>query len=146
MNRTAGSPVESAYRPKVDPVESTRTINDSEVAEPSTVAGTRSDGLPLSTIFAYSMPSLVLGFSSALAGLYILKFATDVMLIAPGLFATMYAIARIWDGISDPIAGYLSDRTTHKAGRRRPWIALGSIPLAISVVILWSPPASLEGG
>lgn len=101
--------------------------------------------LPFDTIVAYSMPSLVLGFSSSLVSLYILKFATDVMLIPPALFATVYAIARVWDGVSDPIVGYLSDRTHTKSGRRRPWIAGGAIPLAALTVILWSPPASLTG-
>lgn len=106
---------------------------------------TATEKLPLSTIVAYSAPSLALGFSGALVVIYILKFATDVMLIAPGLFATVFAFARIWDAISDPIAGYLSDRTVSKYGRRRPWIAIGAIPLAGSVIVLWSPPAYLTG-
>ncbi len=100
--------------------------------------------LSLATIVAYSAPTLVLGFSNSLVSIYILKFATDVMLIAPGLFATVFAIARVWDAVSDPIAGYLSDRTTSKYGRRRPWIALGALPLAGSVIFLWSPPESLS--
>ncbi len=101
--------------------------------------------LPLSVLVAYGMPTATLGFSSGLMLLYLLKFATDEMLIPPALFATAYGVARMWDAISDPIAGYLSDRTTHRAGRRRPWLAIGAIPLGLSVVMLWSPPTAAMG-
>lgn len=101
--------------------------------------------LPLGVLVAYGLPTATLGFSSGLIMLYLLKFATDVMLIAPALFATAYGTARVWDAVSDPIAGYLSDRTRHAWGRRRPWLALGAIPLAASVVMLWSPPGFVRG-
>lgn len=43
-----------------------------------------------------------------------MKFSTDVLLIAPAVMGVIFSISRIWDAISDPIAGYLSDRTTKK--------------------------------
>ena len=45
-----------------------------------------------------------------------MKFSTDVLLIAPAVMGAIFSISRIWDAISDPIAGYLSDRTTFKFG------------------------------
>ena len=44
-----------------------------------------------------------------------MKFSTDVLLIAPAVMGVIFSISRIWDAISDPIAGYLSDRTTFKS-------------------------------
>jgi GPH family glycoside/pentoside/hexuronide:cation symporter len=48
--------------------------------------------------------------------------------------------------MSDPIAGYLSDRTQSRLGRRRPWIAASIIPICGIYVMMWSPPSNLQGG
>lgn len=48
-------------------------------------------------------------------------------------------VARLWDTITDPVVGYLSDATPQRCGRRRIWI-LASMPLiAISVIALFNP-------
>ncbi|MCX7864665.1 MAG: MFS transporter, partial [Novosphingobium sp.] len=53
--------------------------------------------------------------------------------------------ARLWDALSDPLVGYLSDRTQSRLGRRRPWL-LASAPLILLVpLMLWNPPAMLDG-
>lgn len=49
-------------------------------------------------------------------------------------------LGRFMDAISDPLIGYLSDRTRHRLGRRRPFILYGSLPLLISFIALWFPP------
>ena len=48
-------------------------------------------------------------------------------------------------GLSDPIAGYLSDRTRSRLGRRRSWLAASALPFGLTLLMLWSPPASLQG-
>ena len=80
-----------------------------------------------------------------LIGLYLMKFATDVLLIAPAAMGTIFGLSRIWDAVSDPVAGYLSDRTNHRTGRRRPWIFLSIVPIGLAYTMAWSPPASLSG-
>ena len=77
--------------------------------------------------------------------LYFMKFATDVLLLAPSAIGLILGISRVWDAVSDPIAGYWSDGTKTRIGRRRPWILGASLPIAIAFIALWSPPASLEG-
>jgi GPH family glycoside/pentoside/hexuronide:cation symporter len=99
--------------------------------------------IPIQRILTYSMPLVAVYMSNALVGLYLLKFATDVVLIAPALVATILLFTRIWDAVSDPLAGYLSDRTSTRWGRRRPWFAASSLPLGLAIVALWSPPTSL---
>jgi GPH family glycoside/pentoside/hexuronide:cation symporter len=43
------------------------------------------------------------------------------------------------------MAGYLSDRTDTRIGRRRPWMAASVIPIGAVFVMMWSPPGSLTG-
>lgn len=49
-------------------------------------------------------------------------------------------LGRFMDAISDPLIGFLSDRTRHRLGRRRPFILYGCIPLMFSFIALWFPP------
>jgi len=48
-----------------------------------------------------------------------MNFATDVLLIAPAVMGVIFMVSRIWDAVSDPLAGTLSDRTRSRFGRRR---------------------------
>ena len=120
-----------------------------EFAEPvdslaAASSGATSERLPLSVIVPYGLLMVPLAFMSALAGMYLLKFTADVLLIAPGAFATLFAISKIFDAISDPVVGYLSDRTRQAAGRRRPWIFVSAIPIAMTFWAVWSPPGFLD--
>ena len=49
-------------------------------------------------------------------------------------------IPRIWDGVSDPIMGYISDNTRTRWGRRRPYVLIGGIAVALSFVMMWWVP------
>jgi len=52
---------------------------------------------------------------------------------------TILLVSRIFDGISDPMVGYLSDRTSTPFGRRKPWILCGSALLMVAVYHLFMP-------
>jgi len=101
--------------------------------------------VPLGMILAYNAPPLGLGFMFFLVSLYMMKFSTDVLLMSPAVMGLIFMVSRIWDAISDPIAGYFSDRTSSRLGRRRPWLLAAVIPIAASYVLMWNPPASLSG-
>jgi GPH family glycoside/pentoside/hexuronide:cation symporter len=102
--------------------------------------------LPLATILSFCAPTFGVGFMFFLVGLYMTPFATDVLLISPGAMGAIFLVSRLWDAISDPIAGFLSDRTQSPMGRRRPWIAASIIPVCGMYVMMWSPPVDLQGG
>ena len=78
-----------------------------------------------------------------LLNLYVMKFSTDVLLIAPAVMGLIFAISRVWDAISDPIVGYLSDRTVSRFGRRRTWIVGSLIPISAVFVMVFSPPVGM---
>ena len=101
--------------------------------------------VPLGTTIAYGLPGLGAGYMYLLMSLYVMKFSTDVLLIAPAVMGVIFSVSRIWDAVSDPIAGYLSDRTTFKFGRRRTWMLLSFIPISFGFLAVFSPPESMQG-
>jgi GPH family glycoside/pentoside/hexuronide:cation symporter len=100
--------------------------------------------IPGRIILAYGLPRLGMGAVVVAVALYVAKFGTDVLLIPPAAMAAIVSLARLWDGVSDPLAGYLSDRTRTRFGRRRPWLAASALPALLFLVMLWSPPGGWD--
>ncbi len=98
------------------------------------------------TLVAFGLPAAGYSFYLFFVQFYFLKFATDVLLLAPAAIGLLFGAGRIWDAVSDPLAGYWSDRTRTRLGRRRPWLFVAIPLLAVSFVMLWSPPAGLGPG
>jgi len=93
----------------------------------------------------YGAPAMPVWFAFMLQSVFLVSFAVDTLLIAPAVIGTIYGASRLWDAVSDPVAGYLSDRTRSRLGRRRSWL-LASIPvLAVGFGMAWSPPEALTG-
>ncbi|MCI9238700.1 MAG: MFS transporter [Dorea sp.] len=57
--------------------------------------------------------------------------------------ASIIAVSKIFDGVSDLIMGYIVDHTNSRYGKARPWIARLCVPLAVCTVLMFSVPASL---
>ena len=111
-------------------------------AAPESVA----DRLSWSTVFAYGVPGLGAGYMYLLIGLYVMKFSTDVLLISPLVMGLIFSASRVWDAVSDPLVGYLSDRTRSRFGRRRTWMAASVLPICATFVMIFAPPTGLTGG
>ena len=114
-------------------------------AGPSVASARVAPHLATSTILLFSAPALGQGFMFLLTGMYLLKFSTDVLGIAPGVMGVIFFVSRVWDAVSDPLAGYLSDRTRSRLGRRRPWMIAGALPVGLVFYAMWAPPAWLAG-
>jgi len=101
--------------------------------------------VPLRTLLVYAPPVFALSSPLFMVQFYFLNFATDVLLLAPLGVGMLFAAGRVWDAVSDPIVGTLSDRTRTRLGRRRPWM-FGGIPLLmVSLLMIWRPPAFSTG-
>ena len=103
------------------------------------------DRLSNRVIWAYSAPRIGVGILGILFSTYLMKFSTDVLLIAPAVMGILLAASRMWDAVSDPLVGYLSDNTQSRFGRRRIWLMGSAIPMGIGMIMIWSPPAALDG-
>lgn len=101
--------------------------------------------VPRAVLVAYAAPSVALSFVFTAVSLYLLKFSTDVLLIAPACVGLIFAVGRFWDAFTDPVVGHLSDRTRSSLGRRRPWLLASALPVAITYTAIWSPPEGLPG-
>src|SRR5690606_17380236 len=56
----------------------------------------------------------------------------------------VFFLARLWDAVTDPVVGNLSDRTKSKFGRRKPWIALGAPALLLMFYFFCFPPEGAD--
>ena len=89
----------------------------------------------------YGIGDIAICFYWSGVGLYLLYFYTDIVGISPYLAGWIYAMGIAWDAITDPFMGYLAERTVSKKGKYRPFIFFGTVPLALSFVLLfWIPP------
>ncbi len=70
----------------------------------------------------------------------LLNYLTDTVGISAGLAGSIVMIGKLWDAITDPLTGYISDRTRTRWGRRRPYILFGSVPLFLSMIIMFTNP------
>jgi sugar (glycoside-pentoside-hexuronide) transporter len=131
--------------PQADAPPAGGTAPGALAAVPATHARPRAGRVPLARIIDYVLPTAGVGFMFSMVALYLMKFATDVLLISPAAMGTLFFVARLWDAVSDPVAGYWSDRTRTRLGRRRPWLAASIVPVGLAFVWVWSPPASLSG-
>lgn len=102
------------------------------------------EATPWRRIVVYSLPAAGVNFMENLIAMFLLKFAADVLLLAPALVASFFGVARVWDALSDPIVGYWSDRTRLRMGRRRPLDPGQRLPPG-AVVRRAVEPATLAG-
>ena len=87
-----------------------------------------------------------LGYSSMSQTLnnFIMFFGTSVMGISGSLVGIAVAISSLWDGVSDPLIGHLSDNTNNKFfGKRLGFMFFGIFVIAVLNISIWSMPASL---
>ena len=67
-------------------------------------------------------------------------YLTDVVGMRIGLAGLVPLVGRSVDAFTDVWMGRLSDRTTWKAGRRRPYLLIGALPFAACFAAIWSAP------
>ena len=61
--------------------------------------------------------------------------------VSPALIGYAAAIPRLWDAVSDPLVGFLSDNFRSRWGRRKPFMLIGAIISALSLMAIWWVPS-----
>ena len=98
-----------------------------------------SEKLSLKTKIGFGVGDFYGGGSIVIIGFYYLYFLTDVVRINAALAGTIFLVSKIWDSISGPLIGMISDRTRSRWGRRRPYFLFGMPLIFISFVMIWYP-------
>jgi GPH family glycoside/pentoside/hexuronide:cation symporter len=76
----------------------------------------------------------------------LLFYYSQVIGLRADLVSLGILIALVFDAISDPLVGYISDNTRSKLGRRHPYMYAAGVPVALAYYFLWSPPEWDETG
>ncbi len=88
----------------------------------------------------YSFGAVATALSYQAFSTYIVFFYVDVLRLEARLAATAMLIYGIWNALNDPIAGFISDSTRTRWGRRIPYIFFGAIPFGAAYFLLWFSP------
>ncbi|MEO0575562.1 MAG: MFS transporter [Pseudomonadota bacterium] len=99
---------------------------------------------PLSTQLLWSSGSIASGAIFNAMALFALYFMTSVLGISAGLAGTLLLVTKLYDAVTDPIMGSISDRTIHRWGPRRPYVLYGAIAMGLSFALFFNLP-SLDG-
>lgn len=100
-----------------------------------------SEKLPLRTKIGFGLGDIYGGGSGVIIGFYYLYFLTDVIRINPALAGTAFLISKLYDAVTDPFEGLLTDRTRTPLGRRRPYLLAGIGLVFLSFFLMWYPAA-----
>ena len=98
------------------------------------------DRVPWDQLIAYGMGGLVPIALFNIAGQLMGLLGNISLGLSAFWLGTIMIIPRLWDAISDPIIGHLSDNSRTPWGRRRPYILIGGIAVALSFVAMWWVP------
>ncbi len=86
---------------------------------------------------AYGLGDLGNNIAYGAMGFYLVFFLTDVAGLSAIWAGYVFLIIRGWNAVCDLLMGAISDRTKSKFGRRRPYLLIGAVPLAISFAMLF---------
>eukprot|EP00824_Muranothrix_gubernata_P008861 TRINITY_DN21430_c0_g1_i1.p1 TRINITY_DN21430_c0_g1~~TRINITY_DN21430_c0_g1_i1.p1 ORF type:complete len:539 (+),score=103.63 TRINITY_DN21430_c0_g1_i1:192-1619(+) len=84
--------------------------------------------------------------AAVIIGFYLLPFLLDVANINAGKAGLVLLISKLWDAVTDPMMGRISDNTRTRWGRRRPYLLFGAIPFGVAYFFLWQVPHLSETG
>ncbi len=95
--------------------------------------------------FAYGIGDYAGNLIYSAISAFLLVYYTNVVGASAAAAASIIAISKFLDGVSDLVMGYIVDHTHSKWGKARPWIARLCIPLAVCTVLMFSVPSSFAG-
>jgi len=98
------------------------------------------ENLTIGTKLGYGVCDLGGNLYFTVIAFWLLNYFTDTVGISAGLTGIIIMIGKIWDAVTDPLVGFLSDRTNSRWGRRRPYLLFGSVPLFVAMVVMFTSP------
>jgi oligogalacturonide transporter len=91
----------------------------------------------LRNLIAYGVGDIYGGGSFLIISLLFMYFLTDTVGLPGTLAGAVMLPGKVWDAISDPLMGYISDNMKSRYGRRRIFFLWGILPVALSFMLMW---------
>lgn len=103
--------------------------------------------IPIGVKLGYGIGTLGYAIPFQLLSGFFLFYCTTVLGISGALAGTLISVSTVWDAVTDPVMGYISDHTDRKIlfGRRLFFIFIGAIGLALVNFFLWRVDPQLRG-
>lgn len=121
----------------------TSFVSRHAVSLPKPPAALASVGLPKRTKFTWALGSLGDNYAGNTISQLKDPVYTVALGVSPELTGWALSLPRLLDAFFDPVVGLWSDNWRGRWGRRRPFIFIGSIALALTMVLLWLPPSGV---
>lgn len=86
----------------------------------------------------YGIGAVGLDLSYGMFYSYLSIYLTDILQVKVAFLLLLAPLARIWDGINDPMMGSIVDNTKTKFGKYRPWVILGACANAVVLFFLFT--------
>ena len=99
--------------------------------------------IPFKIKFGWATGELATAVYIGVTMAFFMFYLTEALSISPAWAGTAILIPRLWDAITDPFMGAISDRTKTRIGRRRPYLLVGSFLFGLGFWLTLSPPDGL---
>ncbi len=113
-------------------------MEDSKTSHVKSIKG--NDRITFGQLAAYSAGGIIPVALFNIAGQLVGLMGNISLGLSAFWLGLIMIIPRLWDAFSDPIVGHLSDNTRSRLGRRRPFLLIGGIAVAVFFVVLWWIP------
>lgn len=97
--------------------------------------------LKTKTLSIFVFPNLVIQMVGFAVMSVVPAFYAKHTTLSLAVVGTVLAVSRLFDAVTDPLLGYLSDRTKTRFGKRKPWIAFSAVLGVFAIYFYLQPPA-----
>ncbi len=95
---------------------------------------------------AYGAADIYGGGAFVIIGTFFTVFLTKALGMPPALAGTIPLIGKIWDAVTDPVMGNITDRTQSRFGPKRFYMLIGSFVSAVTFILMWVPLPQADMG
>jgi len=104
----------------------------------------RTNKLPVRTKFFWGLGGIAEGVQTSVFNAFVLFYYNQILGVSATYTGIALAIAVLFDAITDPITGSLSDKLDSRWGRRHPFMAASALPFGLTLFLLFVPPEGMS--
>lgn len=94
--------------------------------------------LPARQKYAFGIGAIGKDAICNLVGAFLMLYFTDTLGLNPSFVGILFAVARIWDAVNDPMMGMICDNTHTKYGKFRIWLVIGTLINSVFFILLFT--------